>query len=231
MAAVPANASFSALHALHSWLDRDVHRRHWSFAAVQASHMPERASHHDTSAILADLVQGDASATDRLLPLVYAELRALAGACMRDKPLGHTLQPTALVHEAYLRLVGGDDAFANRAHFMAVAAKVMRGILVDHARKDAALKNGGGWKRITLSEAATLSGGDEIDTLALDEVLSRLAQWDARKARVAEMRFYGGLSLEQVAEAIGMARSTVAEDWRMARAWLAKELLEPEGAA
>lgn len=193
--------------------------------------MPERASHHDTSTILADLAQGDASATDRLLPLVYAELRALAGAYMRDKPPGHTLQPTALVHEAYLRLVGGEDAFASRAHFMAVAATVMRGILVDHARKNAALKHGGGWKRITLSEAATHSGDNEIDTLALEEVLSRLAQMDARKARIAEMRFYGGLSLEQVAEAIGMARSTVAEDWRMARAWLAKELLEPEGAA
>lgn len=188
-------------------------------------------SSSDTTAILADLAKGDASATDRLLPLVYSELRALAGAYMRDKPPGHTLQPTALVHEAYLRLVGGNDAFASRAHFMAVAAKVMRGILVDHARKDAALKNGGGWKRITLSEAATISSADQVDTLALDDVLSRLSKMDERKARVAEMRFFGGLSLEQVAEVIGIARSTVAEDWRMARAWLAKELLDREGAA
>ena len=193
--------------------------------------MPVRASTSDTTAILADLAKGDASATDRLLPMVYAELRALAASYMKDKPPGHTLQPTALVHEAYLRLVGGDDAFANRAHFMAVAAKVMRGILVDHARSHEAEKRGGGWKRITLDQAATLASDADIDTLALDDVLSRLAEMDERKARVAEMRFFGGMSIEHVAEAIGVARSTVAEDWRMARAWLAKELLDTEGTA
>ena len=187
---------------------------------------------HDTAAILAEIANGDASATDRLLPLVYAELRALAGSYMKGKSPDHTLQPTALVYEAYLRLVGGDDAFASRAHFMAVAARVMRGILVDHARKDAALKNGGGWHRITLSDAAVLTPCDAvIDTLALDDVLHRLAALDHRKARVAEMRFFGGLSIEQVADAIGVARSTVADDWRMARAWLARELVEYEGVA
>jgi RNA polymerase sigma factor (TIGR02999 family) len=191
--------------------------------------MPVRTSTSDTTAILADLANGDISATDRLLPLVYAELRALAASYMKERPPGHTLQPTALVHEAYLRLVRHDDAYASRAHFMAVAAKVMRGILVDHARQQDAIKRGGGWNRITLDKAAALTSEGDVDTLALNDVLRRLAEMDERKARVAEMRFFGGMSIEHVAQAIGVARSTVAEDWRMARAWLAKELLDAGG--
>lgn len=185
----------------------------------------------DTTAVLAEMVEGDSSAAQRLLPLVYDELRALAARYMQQFPGAATLQPTALVHEAYLRLVGNSDPkFNGRSHFMAVAAKVMRGILVDHARRNASQKHGGGWTRITLDHAATVSDSGDIDTLALDDVLTRLAELDQRKAKVAEMRFFGGLNLEEVAEAIGVARSTVAEDWRMARAWLASELLNGEAA-
>ena len=184
-------------------------------------------THADTTALLGEVANGSAPAADRLLPLVYDELRSLAGRYLQRFPNAATLQPTALVHEAYLRLVGRPDHnFTGRAHFMAIAAKVMRGILVDHARRKNSVRRGGGWSRITLDDAAALSAEPEVDTLALDEVLTRLSEFDERKARVAEMRFFGGLSLEQVAEATGTARSTVAEDWRMARAWLARELLD-----
>ena len=190
--------------------------------------MTQEHGHPDATTILTELVDGQESAADRLMPFVYDELRALAARYLQQFPGAVTLQPTALVHEAYLRLIGQSGSnFHGRSHFMAVAAKVMRGILVDRARREAAQKHGGGWTRITLDQAASLSAQGDVDTLALDDVLQRLSQLDHRKARIAELRFFGGLSIDEVAEAIGIARSTVTEDWRMARAWLAKEL-EPE---
>jgi RNA polymerase sigma factor (TIGR02999 family) len=181
---------------------------------------------HATTSLLRDLARGDRGAVDRLMPVVYEELRALAARYVGQQGGGQTLQPTALVHEAYMRLVAGPDGpFNGRAHFMALAAKVMRGILVDHARERAALKRGGDLHRVTLDEEVAVSASREVDVLALDEVLTRLTSLDERKARVVELRFFAGMSIEQTAEALGIARSTVAEDWRTARAWVAMELV------
>ncbi len=176
------------------------------------------------SRILDDLAHGDAAAAERLFPVVYDELRVLAGHLFRGHRPGATLQPTALVHEAYLKLIDGAGAFENRAHVVAVAAKAMRHILVDRARRHSAARHGGGRDRVTLDEA--LAGKDErdVDVLALDEALSRLAELDQRKAQIVELRFFGGLGIEETAVALGIARSTVTDDWRFARAWLAREL-------
>jgi RNA polymerase sigma factor (TIGR02999 family) len=160
--------------------------------------------------------------------LVYDEMRSMAALCLNGGAPGHTLQPTALVHEAYLRLVDeSKSTFENKAHFMAVAAKVMRGILVDHARAQGAQKRGGGMTRVALHEelvSVPTSAGSDVDVLALDDVLGKLGALDERLARVVELRFFGGLTIEQVAHALGVARSTVTEDWRIARAWVVKEL-------
>jgi len=176
--------------------------------------------------IVQRLGAGDEAAAGELLPLVYAELKAMAVRCMRDERAGHTLQATALVHEVYLRLVGdGAGGYEGRAHFLGVAAVAMRRLLVDHARKRGAERRGGGRQRVDLADAAQVGGDvDSVDLVALDAALRRLAELDARKAQVVELRFFGGLSNEDVAQVIGAARSTVAEDWRFARAWLAAEL-------
>lgn len=180
----------------------------------------------DTTALLACLVGGDQGALNLLWPRVYNELRALAGSYFRAQP-GDTLQPTALVHEAYLRMVKtGSATFENRAHFMAVAAKVMRSILVDEARREDAIKRGGGMTRIALAEDLPSTPETGVDVLALDEVVSRVSALDERKGRVLELRFFGGLTIEQTAAALGVARSTIAADWRVARAWAVKELLD-----
>lgn len=182
----------------------------------------------ETTALLCGLVRGDADAERLLWPRVYAELRALAGSYFRARA-ADTLQPTALVHEAYLRMAGHDDAeFESRAHFMAVAAKVMRNILIDHARRESSAKRGGGMTRITLSDQMAATTEPDVDVLALDEVVSRVSALDERKGRVLELRFFGGLSIEQTALVLGIARSTVTEDWRVARAWVVKELLDGE---
>jgi len=179
----------------------------------------------EASRIIADLDRGDGDAADRLLPLVYEELRSLAAGYFRRQPASHTLQPTALVHEAFLKMAGPDGAgYRGRGHFMAVAATAMRQILIDRARRRGAAKHGGERRRLTLHENI---GGDEereIDLLALDDALHRLAALDERKSRIIELRFFGGASIEETAEALGIARSTVTEDWRMARAWLVSEL-------
>lgn len=176
--------------------------------------------------ILQALANGEPGSADRLLPAVYDELHAIARHVFRDQPAAQTLQPTALVHEAYIRLVGDAEGprFECRAHFMAVAAKAMRHILVDQARRRRAAKRGGGAQRITLHETSLGDTTDEVDVLALDDALERLAEMDERKAKIVELRFFGGLSIDETAEALSIARSTVTEDWRMARAWLACEL-------
>lgn len=162
-----------------------------------------------------------------LLPIVYEELRALAAGVFRDQKAGSTLQPTALVHEAYLKLVDQSIDWQSRRQFFAVAAIAMRSIMVDHARRKGALKRGGDRRRVPLKDSEqTPELLDEATVLAIDEALSRLAELDARKAKLVELRFFGGLTSEDAAEALGIARSTAAEEWRIARAWLYNELGE-----
>ena len=176
--------------------------------------------------VLARINDGDASAAAQLLPLVYEELRALAGSHFKRQRPDHTLQPTALVHEAFVRLIDQTNAQWNdRAHFFAVAATAMRQILTDHARRRMADKRGGDWERVTLDQTVAASDDHEqIDLVALDEVLTRLAAMDARKHRIVELRFFGGLSVDDVARVLGVSKTTVEGDWRAARAWLSHEL-------
>jgi RNA polymerase sigma factor (TIGR02999 family) len=179
----------------------------------------------EVTRILQAAGNGDAAAAQRLFPLVYDELRALAGGIFQSQGPHHTLQPTALVHDAYLRMVGQPEgAWKDRAHFLAVAAQAMRQILIDHARRKKAEKRGSGWERVTLDDVMTLEGERTLDVLALDEALQRLSHLDERKARVVELRFFGGLTNEEVASVLDVARATVADDWTVARAWLRGEL-------
>ncbi|HRX83908.1 MAG TPA: sigma-70 family RNA polymerase sigma factor [Phycisphaerae bacterium] len=182
---------------------------------------------HDATRILADLSAGDASAGERLLPVVYAELRAIAARCMRNQPADHTWQPTALVHEAYLRLIGKDDpAWSGRGHFLAVAAKAMRHLLVDHARRRLADKRGGDRQRVTLCDNLAQDDAAPIDALALDDALRRLATLHPRQAQIIELRFFGGLTIAETARALDLGTTTVEDDFVMARAWLARELAD-----
>ena len=152
---------------------------------------------------------------------VYEELRAIAGGYFRNHPGPHTLQPTALVHEAFLRVAEKTGTrFENNAHFAAVCAVVMRGILVDHIRRRRAHKRGGDWQRVSLTELANPRGDEPLDVLALDEALIELGERSARQVRIVECRYFAGMTVEEVAHVLGVSRSTVEEDWRMARAWL-----------
>lgn len=176
--------------------------------------------------LLRRAVDGDAVAADQLLPLVYDELRALARRFLRGQE-GHTLQPTALVHEAWLHLVEQSQRdWRNRAHFFAVAARIIRRVLVDHARMRASLKRRGDRERVKLEESAAEAAQPDVDLLALDEALHELAQLDARQARVVELRFFAGLEIDEVALALGVSPRTVKEDWRVARAFLSRRLAE-----
>jgi len=168
---------------------------------------------------------GDAAAADRLLPLVYEELRAQAGGQMQRERPDHTLQATAIVHEAYLRLVDQARASdADRNHFFAVAATTLRRVLLDHARTRGRAKRGGGWGRIELDPSVDWSGTRALDLLALDAALDRLAGLHERQARVVELRFFGGLTIAQTAEVLGVGTTTDEDDWALARAWLRREL-------
>jgi RNA polymerase sigma factor (TIGR02999 family) len=169
---------------------------------------------------------GDLEARDRAMALVYGELRRRAGAHLRRERSGHTLQPTALVHEAYLRLVDQRDAvWQSRAHFLAVVSQMMRRILVDHARARLALKRSGRWGRVTLGHADNVAMSPrQIDLLDLDAALERLAAFDARKSRIAELKFFGGLSLDEMGHVLDVSPKTVERDWQLARAWLFKTL-------
>jgi RNA polymerase sigma factor (TIGR02999 family) len=176
--------------------------------------------------LLAEAKAGSSEAYAKVIPLVYRELRRMAGNCMRSERTGHTLEPTALVHEAWLRLVDQSRAdWENRAQFMAVAARVMRRILVDYARQRAAAKRGG--LRITLKEEIfdpETNGVCTEELLAVDQALVRLRELDAQQERVVEMRYFGGLTVEETAEALGISPRTVKRDWAMAKAWLRSEL-------
>jgi RNA polymerase sigma factor (TIGR02999 family) len=174
--------------------------------------------------------QGDQSALDQLIPLVHAELHRLAHRCMERERAGHTLQTTALVNEAYLRLIDSSRVrWQNRAHFFAVAAQLMRRILVDFARARQNLKRGGAAQRVSLDEALVVPQEPDPDLIALDEALNTLAALDPRQARMVELRFFGGLSVEETAEVLQVSPETVHRDWRVAKAWLLREL-DREGA-
>jgi RNA polymerase sigma factor (TIGR02999 family) len=181
----------------------------------------------DVTELLDELVRGDKTALDRLLPLVYAELRALAASHFRGERGDHTLQPTALVHEAYLRLASARfSGFDARAQFFAMAATVMRRILVDHGRERAAAKRGG--HRTTLKDTVAISPKEIVDSAAIGETLDRLEKVDADLCRVAELRFFGGFSVEETAELMGISAPTVKRRWSVARAWIAHELRPPD---
>lgn len=168
---------------------------------------------------------GDGSALDRLLPVVYAELRRIAASYLRSQRSDHTLQPTALLHEAYIRLAGSAaHDWRDRTHFFASAAAVMRNILVDHARARQAEKRGGGLTPVSIELAADHPADKPADLLALDEALGALAVEDARKARILELRYFGGLSVEETAEALGTSVATIGREARFAVAWLRREL-------
>jgi RNA polymerase sigma factor (TIGR02999 family) len=179
----------------------------------------------DVTQLLAAWSDGDPTALERLLPLVYADLRRIAGRQLRAERPDHTLSATAVVHEAYLRLVGQRQVrLEDRAQFFAAAATQMRRILVDHARRRAAAKRGGPEMRVTLDEEIAGGMDRDLDLLALDQALEELAVVDARVARIVELRFFGGLSLDDTALAMELSRRTVAREWALARGWLHKRL-------
>ncbi len=194
------------------------------------------ATQAEVSRLLAAWAQGEAAALSELLPLVYDELRRLADSYLRRERDSHTLQPTALVHEAFLRLLGHPPQLAqlaeaeNRAHFFGIAAQVMRQVLVDHARAHASAKRGGAWQRISLTAAQFDAAGDphEIELLALDQALTRLAAFDPQLARLVELRYFADLTIAETAHVLGISSATVKREWQTARTWLQRELRRGE---
>lgn len=177
------------------------------------------------TALLVRAGRGEAVATNELFPIVYEELRSIAAALLRGESRAQTMQATALVHETYLRLVGPEQTeWQNRAHFFAAAAQAIRRILVDHARLRGRLKRGGTRGRVPLDEVLQVAAEPSVDLVGLDDALTKLAGVDPQKARVVELRFFAGLTVEQTAESLGVSPSTVARDWQFARVWLAREL-------
>jgi RNA polymerase sigma factor (TIGR02999 family) len=174
--------------------------------------------------LLVEWTDGNEGALEALLPLVYDELRRLArGYLQRERP-GHTLQSTALVHEAYMRLVDQDVSWQNRAHFFGIAAQMMRRILVDHARTKNAAKRGDGACMVTLDEGLLSSGERDVNIIALDDALDKLTKLDPQQSRIVELRFFTGLSIEETAEVLKISPATVKRDWVMAKAWLYREM-------
>jgi len=188
-----------------------------------------QASQHATT-VLTRLTRGDSGAADELTPLLYDELRRLAGSMLVSERAGHTLQPTALVHEAYVRLIDQRSVDeSDRAAFMGLAATVMRRVLVDHARARNRMKRGGDHRRVALGDTALARAPDEadergVDLEALELALQRLGEVDGRKARLVELRFFCGLDEAEAAELVGVSRATASREWRMARSWLVREL-------
>ncbi len=183
----------------------------------------------EVSQLLLAWRRGDATALERLLPLLYDELHRIARQQMRGERPDHTLQTTALIHEAYLRLCGADVAWEGRVHFLAVAAQTMRRVLVDHARARGRAKRGGGVDAITLDEALAPSPERAPGIVALDEAIGRLSALDERKARAVELHYFGGLTYDETAAALGVSAATVDRELRLAKAWLHRELRQSEG--
>ena len=185
---------------------------------------------HEVTQILNDWSGGDANAPERLMPFVYDELRRLARSFLVRERDDHTLQPTALVHEAYVRLVDQTRVnWQNRAHFYGIASSMMRRVLIDHARAHAADKRGGAAVHLSLDDVQVPLEQRAADFVALDEALEKLSQFDERKSRVVEMRFFGGLNDEEIAEVLGVTTRTVLRDWKKARLWLYRELSTEQG--
>lgn len=186
--------------------------------------MEKSADKHEITKVLQSWSDGDAQAVELLFPLVYEELRRLARSYLRRERGDHTLQPTALVHEAYLRLIDQTVEWQNRAHFYGIAAQMMRRVLVNHARERAADKRGAEWRKISLENVENLGANQPLDVLALDEALQSLEKFDARKCRVVEMRFFCGLTEKEIAEVLKVTEKTIRRDWTMAKMWLHREL-------
>jgi RNA polymerase sigma factor (TIGR02999 family) len=188
---------------------------------------------NDVTRILSSIDRGDSHAAEELLPLVYAELRSLATEKMAHESPGQTLQATALVHEAYLRLIKGEKVqqWNSRGHFFAAAAEAMRRILVDNARRKKCVKRGGGSQRVAVDEAVSVSCTPDDDLLALDEALAKLASREPGKAELVKLRYFAGLSLDEAAEALGISRATAKRHWTYARAWLYAEIKPEEHSA
>ncbi|HUQ31154.1 MAG TPA: sigma-70 family RNA polymerase sigma factor [Pyrinomonadaceae bacterium] len=185
---------------------------------------------HDLTRLLQDWSGGDEKAAERLMPLVYEELRRVAGAYLLRERADHTLQPTALVNEAYLRLVDQSRvSWQNRHHFFGIAAQIMRRVLVDHAREHAAEKRGGLRQKVSLDDANVPTGERAAELVSLDEALSKLAETFPRKGKVVELRFFGGLSVEEIASVLSVSDKTVMREWQSAKLWLYREL-DREGA-
>jgi RNA polymerase sigma factor (TIGR02999 family) len=187
-------------------------------------------SPHDVTALLHDWGRGSPAALDQLLPLIYAELRHVAARQLRHERSDHTLQPTALVHEVYLRLVDQRHVdWQDRAHFFGVAAQVMRRVLVDHARRRGASKRGDGVRCVSIDEAKDIAAANEIPILALDHALDRLEKVDSDLAKLVGLRAFGGLTIDEAAHLLGVSPSTTKRDWRTAKAWLHRELCAEGG--
>jgi len=190
----------------------------WGYAAF----MPAEGN---ITELLVGYGRGDKEALDKLMPLVYDELRRQAARYLRREQAGHTLQTTALIHEAYVRLVDQRNVqWQNRAHFFGIAAQMMRRILVDHARTKKRVKRGGSDVRVSIADANVAVKGQDLDVVALDEALDRLARIDEQQSRVVELRFFSGLTVEETGEVMGISPATVKRDWSMAKAWLHREL-------
>jgi RNA polymerase sigma factor (TIGR02999 family) len=187
--------------------------------------MTDHSRTQEVTGLLLSWRQGDPAALDRLVPLVYDELRRVARGHLRREAPGHSLQATALVHEVYLRLVDVDRmTVESRAHFLAVAARLMRQILVDHARRKRAGKRGGGVTMVSLDEVSPAARTSSVDVLALDQALDALSSFDVQQCRVVELRFFGGLNIDETADALGVSSATVEREWAMAKAWLYQRL-------
>lgn len=192
----------------------------------------DSASEHGVTGLLQAWSGGDASALERIIVLLQPELRRMARRCLAGERPGHTLQATALVNEAYLRLVDIHSIeWRDRAHFFAVGARIMRRILVDHARSKGYAKRGGGAVRVEFDEALVVSAEVDPAIVRMDDALNQLAAFDQRKARIVEMRYFGGLNAEEIAVVLGVSPQTVNRDWSLAKSWLARELVNSEAAA
>jgi RNA polymerase sigma factor (TIGR02999 family) len=181
----------------------------------------------DVTRLLIDWRQGDSQSLERMMPLVYAELRRIADRYLRKENPGHTLQPTALVHEAFMNLVDADVTWSDRVHFYAVSARIMRRLLVDHAKAKRREKRGGGAVRESLEEALAIAPEPSVELIELDEVLTRLAAFDERKSQVVELHYFGGFTYEEIADVVGVSAATVDRELRLAKAWLYGELQPP----
>jgi RNA polymerase sigma factor (TIGR02999 family) len=197
--------------------------KEWSQPSGQVFQMPQGPQ--NVTELLIGWSKGDKEALDGLVPLVYEELRRQASRYLRHERVGHTLQTTALIHEAYLRLIDQKNVhWQNRAHFFGIAAQLMRRILVDHARTKKRAKRGGSNIRVSFVEAEAMAQGPDLDIVALDEALERLAAIDEQQSRIVELKFFSGLTVDETAEVLGISPATVKRDWSMAKAWLHREV-------